>query len=30
MLISKEAEVRWHHTNKNHYIVNGYVFTKIQ
>jgi len=29
MLISKEAEVRWHHTNKNHYINRGYNFTKF-
>jgi len=29
MLISKEVEVRWHHTNKNHYINKGYNFTKF-
>ena len=29
MLISKEAEVRWHYTNKDHYVSNGYNFTKM-
>ncbi len=30
MLLTKEVEIKWHHSNKKHYESKGYIFTKYK